>query len=116
MTAIVAMWARLLTLPRWAKVAIAIALLAALAGIWLSRHDRAVVQADRHAAAAKVAPTVRAADANAQAQIDVVSNQVEKENADARKAAAGGSDLLGDGLRSLRQAKASDRPAASKPH
>ncbi len=80
----------------------AVLLLASLAGLWLRFHDRDVIAADRAGSNAKALGTARAADADAAAASDETRNDVEKANDDARDAARGSDDPLGDGLRSLR--------------
>lgn len=98
--------ATLLGLPKWAKFAIAGVLAVALAAAawftWLAIHDRAVIREHEADITEQVRTKTEAAnDAAGKAGADT-RNEVEKRNDEARKAADGSNDPLGDALRKLR--------------
>lgn len=91
-----------LGLPRWAKIAGAIAAFCLLAFTLHKCAVRDAVEADRAEANAEAVSTAREADEAARGEIDATRNEVEARNEKARNAASGSDDPLGDALRSLR--------------
>lgn len=95
----------LLVLPRWVQASICFAALVLAATVWLKLHDRALIKADREAAAAAATQTARAADADARTKVDTTRSEVEATNDDAQQAAAGSDDPLRSAFDSLRRAE-----------
>ena len=106
--------AYLLALPRWAKIAAALALLAVLLPVLKGCYDRGVVRENEAKVAVQVAATSSAAADAAATAATGTRTAIQKGNDDARQAAAAGTDPLGDGLRSLRAQAGADRAAARR--
>lgn len=87
-----------------------IALLWAVWAIWLHNHDKGVIERHEEKITKQVGAVSSEAAASASAAVDQSRNLTELENAQASEAAASSSDPLGDGLRSLRAGKSSDKP------
>ena len=79
--------------------------------LWLNHRENAAVEADRAKAAAEIAPRQQRAGEAAQATAAAIQTKAEKENDEARKAAAGSDDPLKSGFDSLRSGKARSHPA-----
>ncbi len=114
MTWLVALFARwaipepLRKLLAWATIIIAVAALLAI-GKWA--YDRNLLRDYETKATAEASASASAAAIDAADAVAETKSNVETTNAQARDAAKRGNDPLGDGLRSLRAAKGSDRPA-----
>jgi len=100
-----------IALPRWAKIAGAIALLLVLLPVLKGCYDRGVIRDNEARVAAQVAATSSAAADAAATTAAETRADIQKGNDDARKAANAGRDPLGDGLRSLRAETRPDRAA-----
>lgn len=93
----------LAAVPRWAKIAAAVAMLCVVA---LTLHQCAInraVRADRAETAAEAHKTAREADAASRGAVDDTRARVEAENQAARDAAAGSDDKLKAAMDSLRK-------------
>lgn len=119
MTLLIALFARWGLSQRLAKVAAYVvagiliaALLWAAWAIWLRQHDKGVIERHEEKITNQVGAVSSEAAASASAAVDRSLNKTELENDEARAAASGSADPLGDGLRSLRQGKGSPGPAA----
>ncbi len=89
-------------IPRWAWIALAIVIAAIAFGIWLSGEKQRAVEADRNVGKVEAVSTAREADEAAHGAAQGKSEDIEHGNEQAREAARGSDDPLGDGLRSLR--------------
>lgn len=91
MTALIA---TLIGLPRWVKwMAAGVALVLAF-WLWLYKHDRAVVKADREQARAEVTERARDADEASQAKTEAIRAKVRQSSRKAQEAAAQSDDPL----------------------
>ena len=93
-----------------AYLTLAVSLIALLAlGKWL--YDRNLIRDYEREATAEASASASAAAVEATEAVTETKSKVETTNEQARDAANRGADPLGDGLRSLRAAKASGSPA-----
>lgn len=101
---------KVIGLPRWVQALGALGLTIGAAALWLFFHDRAVIRDHERETAEAVATASASASAAATEAVRETKGKVEQTNDEARKAAAGSNDPLGDGLRRLRQAQGAGGP------
>lgn len=97
---------------KFAAAGVALILAVIAFTLWLRNERQEAVERDRAEAAQVIAKSQERAEAAAQATGAAIQQEVDRTNADARKAAAGSDDVLKSGFDSLRRGKASGGASA----
>ena len=103
---------KLFGLPRWAKIAAAVALLVLALPILKGCYDRSVIREHEREVAEQVREKTEAGEKAGRDAAVATKSEVEKRNDEARKAAAGSDDPLKSGIDSLRNPAGPHRNAS----